>query len=110
MFTLTATFQVLTYVVAGGLGNITGSVVLAFTFTFLMEWMRFIEGPMNLGFITVHGVPGMRMLLFSVMLLVIILKFGKGVFGDYEFSINGIINFFKNLKKKSTKKGGSKNA
>jgi branched-chain amino acid transport system permease protein len=112
MFTITATFSILTYVVAGGLGNITGTVVLAFSFTILMEWMRFIEGPMDFGFITVNGVPGMRMLLFSIMLLIIILRFGKGLFGEHEFSINGSIRFFRELPNKiknKSKKGGSKN-
>lgn len=109
MFTITATFQILTYVVAGGLGNITGTVVIAFAFTVLMEWMRFIEGTMDFGFFTLEGIPGMRMLLFSVMLLIIILRFGKGLFGEHEFSISGSIRFFRELPrklKKLTTRGG----
>lgn len=112
MFTITATFQILTFVVAGGLGNITGTVVIAFFFTILMEWMRFIEGTMNFGFFTVEGIPGMRMLLFSIMLLIVILRFGKGLFGEREFSVTGAIKFFRELPEKLkniTTKGGPKN-
>lgn len=86
MFTLNMTFQILMIVVAGGLGNITGSVVMAFLVAIAMETLRFIEGTIDLGFITITGVPGMRMLGFSVLLLIIIVRFSKGLFGTYELS------------------------
>lgn len=85
MFVMNMTFQILMIVVAGGLGNITGSVVMAFLFAIAMEALRFIEGTMDLGFVTITGVPGMRMLLFSILLLVIIIRFSKGLFGTREF-------------------------
>ncbi|HHY37427.1 MAG TPA: branched-chain amino acid ABC transporter permease [Clostridia bacterium] len=91
MFTMAATFQVLTIVVAGGLGSITGTVIMAFAYAIAMEALRFIEAPMNLGIIRIPGIPGMRMVLFSVLLLVVILRFRQGLMGQRELSIDPIL-------------------
>jgi branched-chain amino acid transport system permease protein len=88
MFMLTATFQVLTIVVAGGLGSITGTVIVAFLYAIGMEWLRFIEAPMDLGFVHIPGIPGMRMVLFSLVLLVVILRFRRGLMGNRELCLD----------------------
>lgn len=91
MFTMVATFQVLTIVVAGGLGSITGTVIMSFAYAIAMEALRFIEAPMDLGIVRIPGIPGMRMVLFSVLLLVVILRFRQGLMGQRELGLDPIL-------------------
>ncbi len=87
-FSILFTYQIIMIILLGGLGNLTGSIVMAIFFAFLMEWLRFVELPMNIFGVTIKGIPGMRMLIFSVLLMITILFFRKGVFGEREFSWN----------------------
>ena len=50
MFTFMLTFNILLVVVLGGIGSITGSAIAAVAVTILMELLRFLDGPINLGF------------------------------------------------------------
>ena len=94
MFNFQLTFNILMIVVAGGLGSITGSAVGAVVITSLLEWLRFVEEDMNIGSFTIAGVPGMRMVIFSVVLLVIILYRREGIIGGYEFSWDSVARLF----------------
>lgn len=98
MFNFLLTFNVLMFVVAGGLGSLTGSILGATVITILLEWLRAIEEPMNLGFVELPGIPGMRMVVFSVILLAIILKRREGLMGTRELTWNRIFAFFKGRK------------
>ena len=73
MFNFLLTFNVLMFVVAGGLGSLTGSLLGAGVITVLLEWLRAIEEPMDFGLFEIPGIPGMRMVVFSLVLLLIIL-------------------------------------
>lgn len=86
MFTFMVTFNILLIVVLGGLGSITGSVIGAIVITIFMEWLRFVEYPMNLGFIQVQGIPGLRMVIFSFMLVLVIIFWQQGLMGKRELS------------------------
>lgn len=86
MFNFLLTFNVLMVVVAGGLGSITGSLIGSTVITILLEWLRAIEEPMNLGFLEVPGIPGMRMVVFSLILLCIILFRREGIMGMREWT------------------------
>ncbi|MCC8026126.1 MAG: branched-chain amino acid ABC transporter permease [Clostridium sp.] len=86
MFSQTQNFMILMIVVTGGRYNITGTVLMSFVITIGMEWLRFVEEPMNLFGLHVAGIPGTRMLIFSVALLIAMLRFKKGVLGSWEFS------------------------
>lgn len=90
MFNFLLTFNVLMFVVAGGLGSLTGSILGAGVITVLLEWLRFIEEPMNIGFMVIPGVPGMRMVVFSVVLLIIILYRREGIMGMRELTWQGM--------------------
>ena len=87
------TFNVLMFVVAGGLGSLTGSILGATIITILLEWLRFLEEPMDIGIIQIPGIPGMRMVVFSVVLLAIILKRREGLMGTRELTWNRIFAF-----------------
>jgi branched-chain amino acid transport system permease protein len=88
MFTFLLTFNILMIVVAGGLGSITGSVIGSFIITFMLEWLRIADAPFTVAGVTVPGVPGMRMVVFALALLLIILFRREGIMGMNEFSWN----------------------
>lgn len=86
MFSQTQNFMVLMIIVTGGLGNITGTVIMSFVITIGMEWLRFVEEQFTIFGYKYQGIPGTRMLVFSLLLLVVILKYQRGIFGSSEFS------------------------
>ncbi|WP_294557674.1 branched-chain amino acid ABC transporter permease [uncultured Mailhella sp.] len=93
MFTFLLTYNILMIVVAGGLGSITGSIIGSVIITVLLEWLRVVEEPMDLGFMEIPGIPGMRMVVFSVCLLLIILYRREGIMGMREITWDGIAAF-----------------
>ena len=95
MFNFLLTFNVLMFVVAGGLGSLTGSLLGATVITILLEWLRAIEEPMDLGFIEIPGIPGMRMVVFSLVLLAIILYRREGIMGTRELTWKSMGAFFR---------------
>jgi len=86
MFTFLLTFQILLVVVLGGIGSITGSVLGAILVTVLMEALRFLDGPLDLGFVRTEGRPGLRMVVFSILLMVVVLFRQRGLMGSRELS------------------------
>ncbi len=98
MFNFLLTFNVLMFVVAGGLGSLTGSLLGAGIITVLLEWLRAIEEPMNLLGLEIPGIPGMRMVVFSVVLLAIILYRREGIMGSREITFRSIAAFFNKKK------------
>jgi branched-chain amino acid transport system permease protein len=56
----------------------------------MLELLRFIDNPVRLGPIRIPGIVGMRMVLFSVFLLMAILFFREGLVGSREFSWAGL--------------------
>ncbi len=90
MFVFTLTFNVLMITVAGGLGSITGSLIGSVVITVLLEWLRIVENPLIIGSFEIPGIPGMRMVIFSLALILIILFRSEGIMGMKEFSWNSI--------------------
>ena len=91
MFLFTLTFNVLMIVVTGGLGSITGSILASIAITILLEWLRFVENPIYLGDFELKGIPGMRMVVFSLALIIIILFRREGLMGMREFRWDRIL-------------------
>ncbi|MDO5114853.1 MAG: branched-chain amino acid ABC transporter permease [Synergistaceae bacterium] len=106
MFNFQLTFNILMFVVVGGLGSITGSLVGTVVITVLLEWLRFVEDSIEFGSWVFPGIPGMRMLIFSILLLFIILYRREGIIGGYEFSWDGAARLFRRL---AGGKGGRSN-
>lgn len=93
MFRFLFTFQILLIVVLGGMGSLTGTVISAVVITIMMEVLRFVEQPMNLfGLWQTPGLPGMRMVIFSVGLLMVILFYRQGLMGTREFNWGWLLN------------------
>jgi len=95
MFTFLQTFNILMIIVLGGLGSLTGTVISAIIVAVMMEVLRIVDAPINLGFISLPGVAGMRMVIFSLLLLLVILFYQHGIMGTREFNWNWIINKIK---------------
>lgn len=112
MFRFTLTFNILLIIVLGGLGSLTGTVISAFIITIAGEALRFLDEKINLGFVTIKGVAGLRMVVFSALLMVVILFYRNGLMGTREFNWDGFVKFFsKNpFKKEPFEKGGEKDA
>gem|GEM_PF-4163711 len=56
--------------------------------------------PMHIFGIEIPGILGMRMLIFSVLLMLTILFFRQGIFGQREFSWEGVAKLFQKRKVK----------
>ena len=95
MFLFILTFNVLMIVVTGGLGSLTGTILAGIVITVLLEWLRFVENPISFGAFEIPGIPGMRMVVFSLVLLFIILFRREGIMGMREFSWEGFFRFFR---------------
>ncbi|MCL2323047.1 MAG: branched-chain amino acid ABC transporter permease [Oscillospiraceae bacterium] len=105
MFKFTITFNILLIIVLGGMGSITGTIISAFIVTIGQEWLRFLDSPMNLGFMTIN-LPGLRMVIFSLILVIVVIFFRRGIMGSNEFSWDYLFDFlFKKFKYKPLKKG-----
>ncbi len=103
MFTFTLTYNILLIVVLGGVGSISGSVISAIIVTVMMEALRFLDEPINLIFFKTPAMPGLRMVVFSILLMVMIIYRQKGLMGNKEFSWE----MFQNVFVKKSKKGGN---
>ena len=80
------TYEILLIVVIGGIGSITGSILASFLYIFSSEWLlRGLDSGTFLG-INAPGIfkNGFRMAVFSVIIMVIVLFFRKGIMGDKE--------------------------
>jgi branched-chain amino acid transport system permease protein len=86
LFTFFLTFNLLIVIVVGGLGSTTGAVLAAALFTLAGEWLRVLEEPHRFLGLSIPGIPGMRMVIFSLALLLVIIYFRRGLLGSREFS------------------------
>ncbi len=85
-FKSTMTYEILLIVVIGGIGSISGSVIASFLYIFSSEWLlRGLDSGKFLG-INAPGLfkNGFRMAVFSVIIMVIVLFFRRGLMGDRE--------------------------
>lgn len=85
-FSFFMTFQIIIIVIVGGLGSITGTVIVGALFAILMEVLRSVESPMSFFGLNIPGIPGMRMLIFAILLMIVVLFFHQGLMGTREWS------------------------
>ena len=82
------TYEILLMVVLGGIGSISGSVIGSLLFVAASEWwLRGLDSGSFLG-IEAPGVfrNGFRLVVFSVIIMVVVLFFRKGIMGDREIT------------------------
>ncbi|MBM4285114.1 MAG: branched-chain amino acid ABC transporter permease [Deltaproteobacteria bacterium] len=98
LFTFFLTFNLLIIIVVGGLGSATGAVLAALLFTVGGEWLRVVEEPHVLLGFSYPGIPGLRMVIFSLALLLVIIYFRRGLCGGREFTWEGLGRRLRRLK------------
>ena len=59
-----------------------GSVLAGIVITIMLEWLRIVENPIGFGEWELQGIPGMRMVVFSLGLIFIILFRREGFIGQ----------------------------
>lgn len=101
-FPLMLTYNILLIVVIGGMGSMTGSIIAAFLVTAAKEWwLRFLDVETFIGDFQVPLLrTGFRMVVFSVILMIVVLFWRRGIMGQKEFSWDGIYNFIQKIKAK----------
>ena len=85
-FTSAMTYEILLIVVIGGIGSVTGSVLSSFLFVACSEWwLRFLDEKQIIGNFEVPLLRiGFRMVVFSVIIMIVVLFFRRGIMGDRE--------------------------
>ncbi len=100
----TKSIDYLIYVVLGGMGSTTGSVLASFVLTYLQEFLRFLQN--------------FRLLIYPVILIVVMLFRPQGLLGLKEFSFVNFVHdcptcparikkWFAGLKKAGKNEGGA---
>ena len=86
-FKTAMTYEILLMVVIGGIGSISGSCIAAFLYIACSEWwLRFLDGGKLFGMSVPFFRDGFRKVVFSVIIMIIVLFFRKGIMGDRELS------------------------
>ncbi len=96
-FTIAMTYEFLLIVVIGGIGSITGSIIGSFLYVASSEWwLRFLDNETYIGTFKVPFLrTGFRMLIFSIVIMVVVLFYRRGIMGNNEFSWDAIFGLFK---------------
>ncbi len=85
-FTFLLTFQLLIIIVLGGLGSMSGTLLATILVMGSMEWLRFLDDDMVILGMHTGAHPGMRMVIFAILLIIMMLFARKGLFGDKELT------------------------
>ena len=86
-FTAAMTYELLLIVVIGGIGSVSGSCIASFLYIFCSEWwLRALDSEVYLsnGFKLPFLRNGFRMVVFSIVIMIIVLFFRRGIMGNKE--------------------------
>ena len=84
-FKSSMTYEILLIVVLGGLGSVTGSCIASFLFIACSDWwLRGLDNGSFLGIESAMFRSGFRLVVFSVIIMVVVLFFRKGIMGQKE--------------------------
>ncbi len=86
-FYFAQTFSVITMLVVGGMGSVSGSIIGTAIITLLSEALRNAERGMNLGLIHIPPVYGASQILMAVIFVLVIIFWPKGLLGDRELNL-----------------------
>lgn len=87
-FTTSMTYEILLIMVIGGIGSISGSCIASFLYVAASEWwLRFLDTETYIGAFKVPFLrTGFRMVVFSIIIMIVVLFFRRGLMGDRELS------------------------
>ncbi len=96
------TYEILLIVVIGGIGSISGSCIASFLYIACNEWwLRFLDSGELLGIKVSFFRDGFRKVVFSIIIMIIVLFFSRGIMGDKEISFKGLAGLGKKLRARS---------
>ncbi|MEN6593978.1 MAG: branched-chain amino acid ABC transporter permease [Clostridiaceae bacterium] len=107
------TYEILLIVVIGGIGSVSGSCIASFLYIAASEW--WLRG-LDMGRFFGIDAPnlfrsGFRRFVFSIIIMLIVLFFSKGLMGDKEISFGRLLQKrARKPKSASAAKGGDANA
>lgn len=108
------TYEILLIVVIGGIGSVSGSCIASFLYIASSEWwLRGLDDGSFLGIAAPNLFrSGFRKFVFSIIIMLIVLFFSRGLMGDKELSFPGLAARLSGRRKKATvsAKGGGKDA
>ncbi|MDD4088468.1 MAG: branched-chain amino acid ABC transporter permease [Tissierellia bacterium] len=108
-FYFPVTYNFLLIIVLGGMGSVSGTIIASFVVTSGLEILRFFDEPLNLFGVNIPLFrPGLRMVIFSILLMVLVLFFRNGLLGQKELSWKLIFDRLSGKKpRKKTGEGGA---
>lgn len=92
-FAFSKSIELITYVVLGGMGSLSGTVIGTSILIYLPECLRGLS----------EVFKTYRILIYAVMLVLMMIFRPQGILGKREISVDNIIKFFKKFGKNSTK-------
>lgn len=93
------TYEILLIVVIGGIGSVSGSCIASFLYIACNEWwLRFLDSGEMFGIKVSFFRDGFRKVVFSVIIMIIVLFFSKGIMGDKEISFQGLAGLGRKIK------------
>lgn len=108
-FSIALTYDILLIVVLGGIGSVTGSVLGAFLVTAGREWLRFFDNPLTIAGIQIPLFrSGFRMVIFSILLMMVVLFYSRGIMGSNEFSWDGLGRLIRSIPSRFSRKHKSR--
>jgi len=85
-FYFAQTFSIITMLVVGGMGSVSGSVIGTGFVTLLSELLRNAERGINLGFLQIPPIYGASQILMAVIFVLVIVFWPKGLLGERELN------------------------
>jgi branched-chain amino acid transport system permease protein len=90
-FYFAETFSIITMLVIGGMGSVSGSIIGAVFVTLLSEILRNAERGINLGFLTIPPVYGASQIIMAVIFVLVIIFRPKGLLGGRELDFGQLL-------------------
>jgi branched-chain amino acid transport system permease protein len=97
-FYLDLTFMTLAMLVVGGMRSIFGAVVGVLALTALTEILSVFERGVSIGYIQIMTPSGFQQVLLGAVMLVVLVKFPRGITRGHEFHIDGLLGVIKRVK------------
>ena len=106
VYTSTMTYEILLIVVIGGIGSVSGSCIATFLYVAASEWwLRFLDSELWVFRVKVPFLrTGFRMVVFSIIIMIVVLFFLRGLMGSKELP-----DLLRPRPKKSVGKAGEHN-
>jgi branched-chain amino acid transport system permease protein len=98
-FYLDLTFITLAMLVVGGMSSIFGAVVGVLAVSALTEILRVFESGVSIGPIHIVTPSGFQQVLLGAVMLVVLVKFPRGITGGNEFRLDRMLGAIKRLTK-----------